>query len=106
MELHERTYGEDCESPEYPNSPYQGGNGRRHDGAIPLAPSDGGRERRVWIPRDVVRTAAIPLLIIMCIVLYMEPRVRWPGKSAYDRDVCAEHDSVLKLKGTATGMFH
>lgn len=54
--------------------------------------------------REILRSAAIPLLIVVCIVLYMEPR-RNGGFMLSTRSSCVEPDAIMKLKPSSTGEY-
>ena len=86
MELHEVTYHDDSDPSELS---YQRGNRR-------LRWYESERSNR-----DYFRSLAIVLLIIVCIVLYLDPK-----KSVKTKDIrgtCAEPNSILNLKASSTG---
>lgn len=92
MELHEKSH-------------QNGTDELRPDEAAPILSSDARRwydserlSHRRW------QSAAIPLLIILCIVLYFEPTGNKSDDS--DGDYCAEPRSVQKLKPSSTGKRH
>jgi len=88
MELEERTYGDECEHSELADLSYQRANGR-----LRWYESERGSQR------DVMRSAAIILLIVVCVFLILEPN----GSIKNARNFCAEPGSVMSLKASSTG---
>jgi hypothetical protein len=55
--------------------------------------------------QEILRNAAIPLLIVVCIILYFEPK---RSNILYSKGggTCAEQDDIWKLKPFSTGKVH